>query len=127
MQVKYQPRGLVVLAFPCNQFANQEPGSPAEIKAFAAAKGATFPLFAKIDVNGADAHPLFKWLQDALPGTLSNSLKWNFTKFLLIRGVPYKRYAPTDNPLSFEEDIVKALELADAAPGATDHGGKGDL
>lgn len=116
LYAKYHASGFVVLGFPCNQFKAQEPGTDAEIKEFAASKGATFPLFSKIDVNGPTAHPLFQWLQTALPdeGAPTNDLKWNFTKFLLADGKPLARFGHRVNPLSFEDTIVGALGLPSA-------------
>jgi glutathione peroxidase len=108
----YKDRGLVVLGFPCNQFGKQEPGPEAEIKTFCEARfGVTFPLFSKIDVNGATAHDLYKFLVAEKPGFLgSKRIKWNFTKFLIDReGRPLKRYAPQDKPESIEADIQRAL------------------
>ena len=109
---KYADRGFAVLGFPCNQFGYQEPGGAAEIKAFCESRfDVTFPMFAKIDVNGADAHPLFKALKSAAPGVLgSQAIKWNFTKFLIGRGGEVlNRYAPTDAPASLAGDIEAAL------------------
>ncbi|MGE5336288.1 MAG: glutathione peroxidase [Gemmatimonadota bacterium] len=109
---KYGKQGLVVLGFPCNQFGAQEPGTESEIAEFCEINyGVTFPLFAKIDVNGADAHPLYKHLASAAPGLLgSESIKWNFTKFLVDRkGNVVKRYAPNTAPADLEKDIEKAL------------------
>lgn len=108
---KYSSKGLVVLGFPCNQFASQEPGNAEEIAKFCTLKyGVTFPMFAKIEVNGNNADPLYKYLKKALPGTLGNEIKWNFTKFLLDKkGKPFKRYAPTTKPESITEDIEKLL------------------
>jgi len=109
---KYKDRGFAVLGFPCNQFGKQEPGAEAEIKTFCQTRfGVTFPLFSKIDVNGANAHPLYKFLVQTKPGFLgSKRIKWNFTKFLIDReGRPVKRYAPQDKPKSIEGDIQNAL------------------
>lgn len=104
-------RGLEILAFPCNQFGKQEPGTSDEIKEFASRYGATFPIFERIDVNGPTAHPVYKYLRAHLPGTLGSSLKWNFTKFLVARdGSLVKRYAPPTNPLAIEPDIVAELD-----------------
>jgi glutathione peroxidase len=108
----YKDRGLVVLGFPCNQFGKQEPGPEAEIKTFCETRfGVTFPLFSKIDVNGANAHDLYKFLVAEKPGFLgSKRIKWNFTKFLIDKeGRPLKRYAPQDKPESIEADIQRAL------------------
>ena len=112
---KYGDRGLDILGFPCNQFGAQEPGEETEIKSFCSLNfGVTFPLFAKIDVNGENAHPLYKFLTKEKPGILGSSgIKWNFTKFLIDRqGRPIRRYAPTDTPESLESDIEKALNDA---------------
>lgn len=97
----FGPRGLVVLGFPCNQFGHQEPGGAAEIREFCTTHYAvSFPLFAKIEVNGANAHPLYRWLKHAAPGVLgSEAIKWNFTKFLVgADGQVRKRYASADTP-----------------------------
>jgi len=110
LHAKYAPQGLKILAFPCNQFGSQEPKSAVDVVAdMKRIYGAEFPIYDKIDVNGDNAHPLFKYLQNVLSGFPTNAIKWNFTKFLCIRGVPTKRYAPTSSPLSFESDIVAAL------------------
>ncbi len=112
LQKKYNPRGFDVLGFPCDQFGHQEPGDEAEIKSFCSLTyGVSFPLFAKVNVNGGDAHPLFAYLKQARPGILGlEAIKWNFTKFLTDKnGVPIKRYAPTDKPESLEADIDAAL------------------
>jgi glutathione peroxidase len=108
----YRERGLVVLGFPCDQFGNQEPGNEAEIKEFCSLTyEVDFPMFAKVDVNGAAAHPLWKWLKDEKGGLLGfDAIKWNFTKFLVGRdGTVLKRYAPTDKPESLAKDIEAAL------------------
>jgi len=108
----YAKRGLVVLGFPCNQFGEQDSGSNDEIASFCQVNyGVTFPMMAKIDVNGASAHPLFQWLCKEAPGLLgSKAIKWNFTKFLVGRdGTVIKRYAPTDTPESLTRDIESAL------------------
>lgn len=108
---KYKNQGFAIAAFPCNQFGSQEPGSNADIKQFATKKfGATYDLYAKIDVNGDDAHPLWKYLKEHQGGTLTDDIKWNFTKFLVNRdGVPIARYATTWKPNDIEPDIIKAL------------------
>jgi glutathione peroxidase len=109
---KYRDRGLVVVGFPCNQFGGQEPGSDGEIAQFCSLNfGVSFPMMAKVDVNGAHAHPLWKWLKASAPGLLgSQAVKWNFTKFLVGRdGRVIKRYAPNDAPASLEADIEAAL------------------
>jgi len=107
----YKDKGLVILGFPCNQFASQEPGSAEEISKFCTLKyGVTFPMFMKIEVNGKDADPLYKYLKTALPGTITNDIKWNFTKFLLDKnGKPFKRYASTVKPEEISSDIEKLL------------------
>ncbi|GMF53210.1 unnamed protein product [Phytophthora fragariaefolia] len=110
---KYQEEGLVILGFPCNQFAGQEPGTHEEIIEFVKQYNVTFPLFEKHDVNGSNARPVFTYLKAKLPGTFGNYIKWNFTKFLVDRnGQPFKRYAPKELPLSFEEDIKELLAKA---------------
>ena len=108
---KYKDRGLVVIGFPCDQFAHQEPGTDAEIAEFCRINhGVTFPLMSKVNVNGKDAHPVFKYLKEETKGLLGSSIKWNFTKFLISRdGSRIKRYAPTATPESFEKDIVALL------------------
>jgi glutathione peroxidase len=109
---QYAARGLEVLGFPCNQFGKQEPGSAEQIGSFCEKNyGVTFQMFDKIDVNGANADPLYKYLTEAVPGLLGfEAIKWNFTKFLVDReGNPLKRYAPTTKPDAIEEDIVKLL------------------
>ncbi len=109
---KYRERGLVVLGFPCNQFGAQEPGSEAEIKSFCDLNFHTeFPLFAKIDVNGKHAHPLYALLKSEAPGILgTEAIKWNFTKFLIgPNGQVLKRYAPQDTPESLAKDVEAAL------------------
>jgi len=110
--VDYRDRGLTVLGFPCDQFGHQEPGDEAEIKNFCSLNyDVDFPLFSKIDVNGAKAHPLYQWLKDEKGGFLGiDAIKWNFTKFLVGRdGKVLKRYAPTDTPESLARDIEAAL------------------
>ncbi|OGB51151.1 MAG: glutathione peroxidase [Burkholderiales bacterium RIFOXYD12_FULL_59_19] len=108
----YGPQGLVVLGFPCNQFGAQDAGNNGEIAEFCQLNyGVTFPMMAKIEVNGAGAHPLYQWLAAEAPGLLgSKSIKWNFTKFLVGKdGAVRKRYAPTDTPESLRKDIEAAL------------------
>jgi len=108
----YRDRGLVVLGFPCDQFGHQEPGDEAEILNFCSVNYAVdFPLFAKIDVNGTEAHPLWRWLKSEKSGILgTEGIKWNFTKFLVGRdGKVLKRYAPGDTPESIAADIEAAL------------------
>jgi glutathione peroxidase len=106
------PRGFEVLGFPCNQFGAQEPGDAAEIAEFCSLKfDVSFPLFAKIDVNGANAHPLFNWLTDQAPGLLgTRGIKWNFTKFLVDRsGKVAGRFAPTTKPEALRSEIEALL------------------
>lgn len=108
----YAARGLTVLGFPCNQFGKQEPGDASAIGDFCEKNyGVTFPMFDKIDVNGANAHPLFRYLTEEAPGLLGlEGIKWNFTKFLIGRdGSVVKRYAPLTKPESITEDIEKQL------------------
>jgi glutathione peroxidase len=108
----YRDRGLVVLGFPSNQFGSQDPGSNDEIASFCSLNyGVSFPMMAKVDVNGAQAHPLWQWLTAEAPGLLgSKAVKWNFTKFLVGRdGKVIRRYAPTDKPQSLRKDIEAAL------------------
>ena len=108
----YGARGLVVLGFPCNQFGSQDPGSNEEIASFCQLNyGVSFPMMAKIDVNGAKADPLYQWLTAEAPGLLGlKAIKWNFTKFLIGKdGQVIKRYAPTDTPKSLTKDIEAAL------------------
>ncbi|MBR9909701.1 MAG: glutathione peroxidase [Gammaproteobacteria bacterium] len=109
---QYKDKGLVILGFPCNQFGGQEPGDAEEIGEFCERNfGVTFPLFAKVDVNGSDAHPLFNYLKDEAPGLLgSKKIKWNFTKFLVGRdGKVIKRFAPTDTPAAIEKTLQQLL------------------
>ena len=108
----YGAKGLVVLGFPCNQFGSQDKGSNDEIAEFCQLNyGVSFPMMAKIDVNGSGAHPLYQWLSKEAPGLLgSKAIKWNFTKFLVGRdGQVIKRYAPTDTPKSMAQDIEAVL------------------
>ena len=112
MYEKLHDKGLEVLGFPCNQFGGQEPGSEKEIAQFCELNyGVTFPMFAKVDVNGNNTAPLYKFLKSEKPGLLgSEAIKWNFTKFLVDRdGNVVKRYAPNDTPESIAKDIEKAL------------------
>lgn len=109
---KHADRGFEVLGFPCNQFGSQEPGDAAEIAGFCTLNyDVTFPMFAKVEVNGSGADPLFAHLKDAAPGLMgSRGIKWNFTKFLIDReGHTVRRYAPTATPDSIEADIIKLL------------------
>ena len=109
---EYGDKGLVVLGFPCNQFGSQDPGNNDEISSFCQMNyGVSFPMMAKIDVNGGGAHPLYQWLTKEARGILGTQMiKWNFTKFLVGKdGEVIKRYAPTDTPASLKADIEKAL------------------
>jgi glutathione peroxidase len=108
---EFAPRGLAVLGFPCNQFGGQEPGNAKEIGEFCASKyDVSFPMFEKIDVNGADAHPLYNFLKNEKSGLLGASIKWNFTKFLIDRaGNVAARHAPTTRPESLKKDIEALL------------------
>jgi glutathione peroxidase len=115
LQRRFNARGFNVLGFPCDQFGHQEPGDEVEIRAFCERNyGVTFPLFAKIEVNGAAAHPLYRFLKHARPGIMGlEAIKWNFTKFLVDgTGVPVKRYAPGDKP----ETVAPAIEELLVAP-----------
>ena len=108
----YADQGLVVVGFPCNQFGAQDPGSNEEIAQFCQVNyGVSFPMMAKVDVNGPAAHPLYQWLTKEAPGLLgSSAIKWNFTKFLIGKdGQVIKRYAPQDEPAKLKKDIEKAL------------------
>jgi len=109
---KYADKGFVVLGFPCDQFGHQEPGDEAEIKNFCSLSyDVSFPLFAKVAVNGSDAHPLYRYMKKEAKGLLgTEAVKWNFTKFLVDReGKVRSRYAPTDTPESIEKDLVALL------------------
>lgn len=112
LQTDLHDRGFTVLGFPCNQFGGQEPGDEDSISQFCEAKyQVTFPMFAKVDVNGENAHPLYDWLKTSMPGILgSEAIKWNFTKFLIDRnGQVVKRYAPNTDPASIRSDIEALL------------------
>jgi len=116
---KYRDRGFEVLGFPCNQFGGQEPGSAEDIATFCSTKyDVTFPLFAKIDVNGAKAHPLYEHLKAEAPGALgTKAIKWNFTKFLVnSRGEVVERYGSSTTPEQIDADVARAL---DSAPSGT--------
>lgn len=111
---KYKDQGFAVLGFPCNQFLSQEPGTDADIASFCSTSfDVTFPLFKKIDVNGDNAHPVYRYLKSAAPGILgTEAIKWNFTKFLVGRnGNVLARYATATKPEEIDADIAKALEL----------------
>ena len=109
---KYADRGLAVIAFPCDQFAHQEPGDAAAIASFCQLNyGVSFPVMAKVEVNGKGAHPVFAFLKGRAPGALGGMVKWNFTKFLVAKdGRSVARFAPTTEPKELEKDIEKALE-----------------
>ncbi len=111
LQQTYADRGFVVLGFPCNQFANQDPGSNEEINEFCTRKyDVTFPMFARIEVNGSGAHPLYKWLRAEKSGRLGSAIKWNFIKFLVGRdGRVLKRYGSATKPSEIAGDIEAAL------------------
>ena len=111
---EHRDEGLVVLGFPCDQFGHQEPGEAEEISDFCTMNyGVTFPMFAKIEVNGSGAHPLFQWLKQERSGLLGGAIKWNFTKFLVGRdGHVLDRFAPTTTPDALEPDIKAALTAA---------------
>jgi glutathione peroxidase len=108
---EYKDSGVEILGFPCNQFLNQEPGDNNEVKNFCQINyGVTFNMFEKIDVNGSNTHPIYKYLKDQEKGILTKDIKWNFTKFLIDRnGNVIKRYSPTTSPLKIKEDIEKIL------------------
>ena len=112
----YADQGLVVLGFPCDQFGHQEPGSEGEIKAFCESSfGVTFPMFAKIEVNGTGTHPLYQWLKAEEGGAVGKDIRWNFTKFLIGRdGRVVKRFAPTKVPDKLRPRIEKALAEPEA-------------
>jgi len=110
---KHQQKGLIILGFPCNQFANQEPGNEQSIAEGCVLNyGVTFPMFAKVEVNGDNAHPIFKYLKSELKGFLgSERIKWNFTKFLIDKGgKPLKRFSPTTKPEKIEKYIEEILQ-----------------
>ena len=111
LQQEFAPRGFSVLGFPCNQFGSQEPGDASQIEQFCSVNyGVTFPMFAKIDVNGSNAHPLYQYLKNAKSGLLGSSIKWNFTKFLIDRsGKVVARHAPTAKPEGLTKEIEALL------------------
>lgn len=111
MYEKYKDKGFIILGFPCNQFANQEPGDEKSIEEGCVLNyGVTFQMFSKIDVNGDNAHPIYKYLKDELGGTLGSKIKWNFTKFLIDKnGKPVKRFAPVTKPEKIESYIKNML------------------
>jgi glutathione peroxidase len=110
---KYKDQGLVILGFPCNQFGNQEPGTEKEISEGCLINyGVSFPMFSKIEVNGENAHPIYKYLKNRLPGVFGKNIKWNFAKFLIDRnGKPVKRFSPTTIPEKLVKDIEKYSKL----------------
>ena len=110
---RYKDQGLVILGFPCNQFGNQEPGTEKEISEGCLINyGVSFPMFSKIEVNGEDAHPIYKYLKNRLPGVFGKNIKWNFAKFLIDRnGKPVKRFSPTTIPEKLVKDIEKYLKM----------------
>jgi glutathione peroxidase len=113
LYAKYKDKDFVVLGFPCNQFANQEPGDEKSLSEGCLLNyGVTFPMFAKIDVNGSDAHPIFQYLKNKLGGTFGKRVKWNFTKFLIdADGKPAKRFSPVTKPEKMEQHIRKLLQM----------------
>lgn len=108
---KYQNKGLVIIGFPCNQFANQEPGDEKSISEGCLINyGVTFPMFSKIDVNGAGAHPIYVYLKSELGGLFGSRIKWNFTKFLINpEGKPIKRFSPATKPEKIDEYLAKIM------------------
>lgn len=108
---KHKDKGLVILGFPCNQFGNQEPGDEKSIAEGCLINyGVSFPMFSKVEVNGTNAHPIFKYLKNELGGVLGKKIKWNFTKFLINKnGKPVKRFAPITAPEKLEPEILKLL------------------
>ncbi len=111
---EYKDKGLVVLGFPCNQFLSQEPETnETMVESCKINFGVTFPLTEKIEVNGKNTHPVFKYLKDELGGFFGSKIKWNFTKFLVTpEGKPFRRYAPTAKPKDIENDILKVLKTS---------------
>lgn len=110
---QYASRGFAVLGFPCDQFGHQEPGGEAEIREFCQTRyDVSFPMFAKVEVNGSNAHPLYRWLKEQKPGVLgTRQIKWNFTKFLVDgNGQVLRRYAPTDKPESIAAEVERLLK-----------------
>jgi len=108
---EYKDKGLVILGFPCNQFGNQEPGTEKEISEGCLINyGVTFPMFSKVDVNGENSHPIFKYLKNELKGFPGKNIKWNFTKFLIDKeGKPFKRFSPFTKPEKLRRDIESLL------------------
>ena len=113
LYMKYGGKGFVILGFPCNQFGKQEPGSEKEIyEGCLTNYGVTFQMFSKVDVNGNNAHPLFRYLKSKLPGFLGEKIRWNFTKFLIDRkGNPVRRFSPPTDPSKLVSDIESLLKL----------------
>ena len=113
---EFGPQGLVVIGFPCDQFAHQEPGADADIEEFCRVNhGVTFPLSTKVDVNGKNTHPVFRFLKDHTTGLLGSSIKWNFTKFLVAPdGQTVTRYAPKTEPAELADDIRQVLETTES-------------
>jgi glutathione peroxidase len=120
---RFGPRGLAVIAFPCDQFAHQEPGSDDEIKSFCERNyGVSFPIMSKIEVNGRGTHPVFVWLKRRAHGALGSRIKWNFTKFLVFpNGSTVRRYPPTTEPAELERDIENALTAGQAQESMAAH------
>ena len=116
LYAEHRDEGFVVLGFPCNQFRGQEPGSEDEIAEFCKVNyGVSFPMFAKVDVNGSEAHPLFEWLKEETKSVLGGRVKWNFTKWLIGRdGTVLGRYSPTTEPADIADDVRAALSAAAA-------------
>ncbi len=113
LYLRHRDEGFVVLGFPCNQFAGQEPGSEEQISEFCRVNyGVSFPMFGKVDVNGSGTHPLWAWLKQSKGGRLGSMIKWNFTKYLIGRdGQVIDRFAPNTDPADIEPGIVAALEM----------------
>ncbi|NOL51435.1 glutathione peroxidase [Pelistega suis] len=111
---QFKDKNFTILAFPCNQFGQQEPGTAEEIRSFCELNyGVTFPLMAKIDVNGANEHPLYHWLKQEKKGLLGGSIKWNFTKFLINqKGEVVDRFAPTTSPSKLQDKIIQVIEYS---------------
>lgn len=111
---KFKSEGLVILGFPCNQFGKQEPGNEEDIQGFCQANyGVSFPMFAKVNVNGTNTHPVFRYLRSELSGLLGSRIKWNFTKFIIDKnGKPLMRFAPTTKPEEMEQYLERILGLS---------------
>lgn len=125
----YKDKGLVVMGFPCNQFAHQEPGDAESIKQGCLLNyGVTFPMFSKINVNGKDTHPVFSYLKKALPGKLGKQIPWNFTKFLIDHeGIPYKRFSSKVTPEDLYAEIEELLSKKESGnPETGEHASPGD-